>query len=96
MLDYLGCMWPTRDRILHFLSATGNLASILTVSRVIPRKERQVVGPCTFSSASGTPKESQICFTASSCCWHTLDVGSPRMRKYEAKGKCPAASLSRP
>ena len=43
-----------RWRILTSLSS-GRWASILTVSRVIPRNENDVVGPSTFSIASGTP-----------------------------------------
>ena len=44
----------TKWHILTSLSSES-LASILTVSMAIPKNESDVVGPSTFSTASGTP-----------------------------------------
>jgi len=48
----------------------GRWASILAVSRVIPKKVRESDGPSTFSVARGIPRKSHNCFMADRFSWH--------------------------
>ena len=67
------------SRILESLS-DGSLISMQYVSSMIPKKDKDIDGPCSLSVVRGTPKPLHSDVNMSTLFWQTWDSDGPTFR----------------